>query len=274
MLRDHSRELLEQLGARCRDLVATQLREHPLPSLRLIHDELQALELEFPEVRYDLAEKTISVITEPITLDGIHLGPFEIRLEANQLDQTPPYEVIALQPHPAGDSPETTHPHVHDRTLCEGEAKDAIRLAFDQGRLCDAGLLISRVLHTYNPSSAYTKLVDWEGVSCPDCGGTVSTEELGSCDDCSVERCDGCLTRCRECGNSLCSSCEQLCDDCQESHCMECLQSCADCARDICPSCRTDLLCSDCYDLQQDFEDDETDSPHETPSPPPAGRAG
>lgn len=264
--------ILEQLGSRCRSLVALCRVNtmSPCPSLRFLAEELVALEQEFPEVRYHLAEKVLSVITEPITLDEIELGPFEIRLNWTQLALSHPYEVLALQPHPAGDSRDTTHPHVHDRILCEGEAREAIRLALDQGRLCDLCLLISRVLHTYNPGSAYTKLSEWDGIACPDCGSTHATEDFSRCEQCDDDRCEDCLTGCRECHCSLCSSCEQLCDDCQEPHCAECLENCAECARTVCSTCRTDALCGDCHDLQQESDDDETDLQDQTTAATPA----
>ncbi|WP_437193250.1 hypothetical protein [Planctomicrobium sp. SH527] len=270
-LQEHYLQTLEFLGSRCRALVALSQtsRRSPPPPLRSLYEELLALEQEFPEVRYDLAEKTVSIITEPVILEGIELGPFEIRLDWTQLPLTPPYEVLALEPHPAGDSPGTTHPHVHDRILCEGEAREAIRLALDQGRLGDVGLLINQVLHTYNPGSAYTKLADWEGVPCADCGGPCPAEDLTPCVGCEQSSCPDCCSSCRECGDSLCSACEQRCTDCQEPHCAGCLESCADCGQEVCPSCRTDALCGPCHDLQQDPEDDETDLPYQTPAPPP-----
>jgi len=275
-LEDRYLQQLERLGARCRELVAVFQQQKSgvfVPSLRDLYEELQALEQEFPEVRIALAEKTVSVITLPITLEEIELGPFEIRLDWASLRDSTSYQVLALEPNPAGDSSATTHPHVYENTLCEGDAKLAIRTALQQGRLSDVFLLISRVLHTYNPGSAYTKLSEWDGVCCPDCGDHCGIEDFGRCDQCDIERCDPCLTGCGDCGNSLCSRCEHLCDGCQEPHCPGCLESCSDCARSVCPACQSDGYCQDCYNLLLEEENhDQTDFSDETlitPTTPP-----
>ena len=62
--------------------------------------DLEALKDEFTEVRWDLREKTLSVVTEPVVVKGIELGRFEILLEYRNLGLTRPYRVIALDPNP------------------------------------------------------------------------------------------------------------------------------------------------------------------------------
>jgi hypothetical protein len=42
--------------------------------------DLAAIELEFAELEIDLQEKKVSVLTDPIVLEGTHLGPFQIVL--------------------------------------------------------------------------------------------------------------------------------------------------------------------------------------------------
>ena len=50
-------------------------------SVSEIYADLVALHDEFDEVSFDRQARTISVTTEPIELEGVHLGPFEIRLD-------------------------------------------------------------------------------------------------------------------------------------------------------------------------------------------------
>ena len=51
------------------------------PSLREIYAELMGLVDEFPEVEFDLRGHTLSVVTDPVTLDDMSLGPFRIELD-------------------------------------------------------------------------------------------------------------------------------------------------------------------------------------------------
>ena len=94
-----------------------------------IYQDLLALEEEFPEVQIDLAEAQISVTTEPLILEGIHLGPFQIRLDWQQLKATHPYRVVALEANPAASNEEITHPHVNGQLVCEGDGRVAIAAA-------------------------------------------------------------------------------------------------------------------------------------------------
>ena len=57
------------------------------------------------------------------------LGPFKIVLDWSDLSATKPDQVIALEPNGAAGDDDVTHPHVHDRTLCEGEGRVPIRNA-------------------------------------------------------------------------------------------------------------------------------------------------
>ena len=127
---------------------------------------------EFPEVSIDKAEQTLSVLTEPIDLQGTHLGPFRIVLRWNRLRQRRSYDVEASEPNPAQGEEEITHPHVQGRQLCEGEGAICIKAALSQGRIFDFFLLVKQILETYNPSSAYISLDRWNGVACPRAAGT------------------------------------------------------------------------------------------------------
>ena len=83
-----------------------------------IYQDLVALKEEFEGLDYDLRTCWLSVTTEPIVLDGIYLGPFEIQLQWDQLarSEAPTYRVIAKDPHPAESRENVTHPHVMDRS--------------------------------------------------------------------------------------------------------------------------------------------------------------
>src|SRR5690606_3433874 len=98
--------------------------EPKLPKLSDIFAELSQIDQELGEYHYDLKEKTISVITEPITLEEIDLGTFEIKLfidKISTLYTNVPYKVIALEPNPSGSDSSVTHPHVNSEILCEGD---------------------------------------------------------------------------------------------------------------------------------------------------------
>lgn len=138
--------------------------ETVLPKLSDIYAELVQIEQEFGEIKFDPNEKSISVTTEPITLEDIPFGPFEVKLfieQIHKLYSDAPYRIIALSPNPAGANDSVTHPHVSDERLCEGDGHVSIRRSLEQGRFCDFFTMIVGVLQTYNPDSPYISLNDW-----------------------------------------------------------------------------------------------------------------
>ena len=144
-----------------------------------IYADLVALDEEFAEVSFDRRGQTISVTTEPIELEGVYLGPFEIRLDWSDLAEGHPgnYRVIAVDANPAAANESVTHPHVQDEAVCEGEGRQPIRKALEQGRLLDFFVIVANLLRTYNSDSPYVSLSDWHGVECADCGTTVSDDD-------------------------------------------------------------------------------------------------
>jgi hypothetical protein len=128
-----------------------------------IFRDFLALHNEFDEVDICPRQRTVSAVTEAILLEGIDLGRFEIELRWEELSQYQPYSVIALDPNPAASSSDTTHPHVQDGSLCEGEGRVPIRQALRQGRLLDFFIMVRQILRTYNPGSAYVSLDEWHG---------------------------------------------------------------------------------------------------------------
>ncbi len=98
-----------------------------------VYRDLVALDGEFAEVRCDFEEQVIAVTTDPVVLDGIDLGRFQIRLNWQQLGDAQPYTIVALDPNPAAANSAVTHPHVSDEILCEGDGRRTIQAALRRG---------------------------------------------------------------------------------------------------------------------------------------------
>ena len=233
-----------------------RLPTRPQCTVGTIYEELLALDSEFDEVEVDLQEKHLSAITEPIELEGVELGRFQIRLDWSRSSLLDAYSVIALDPNPASISSSITHPHVRDERLCEGEGRPAIQAALQQGRLVDFFVLVRQVLETYNPSSPYVRLVDWSGVECSDCGCTAPEDDSQSCDRCSSSLCTDCSRSCGACSRTLCGSCGTLCTSCETEHCSACLARCFVCGERYCRQCLTDQQCQNCLESQENVDDE------------------
>ncbi|MFA6175056.1 MAG: hypothetical protein WC765_00585 [Phycisphaerae bacterium] len=232
--------------------------ETAMPNFSDIFAELSQAEQEFEELNFNLSEKTISVITEPITLEGISLGPFEVKLFIGQICKLytdSPFRVIALDPNPAATNEEVTHPHVSNERLCEGEGHVAIRKAIEQGRLCDFFTMAVNILQTYNSDSPYISLDDWGGIGCYDCGCTVDKESTCYCYSCENDFCESCTSYCHSCDETICLGCGTECPNCDEFVCHNCLVECSECGIRLCRCCaEDDDLCSECKDIAEDSE--------------------
>jgi hypothetical protein len=246
------REQLAHAAALCRGRVEQFEREcemgrhqEAVPTQRQLFLDLIALEDEFDEIHYNLKRRGLSVVTEAIALEGVELGRFEIELD---LDDWGSYEVISMDPNPAASSSETTHPHVQDNRLCEGEGRVPIRRALAQGRMIDFFLLVRQILQTYNPGSAYLSLDQWYGIECRDCGRLINEDERACCERCEEDVCYDCSSGCDSCGRSCCSGCVQKCAGCEEWFCEACLETCVDCVEMFCQECLTDDRCPSCRD--------------------------
>jgi hypothetical protein len=247
------------------DSQLAQLRR-PSPkcaTVRDIYEDLRALNDEFEDVLVDLEAGTISATTDPITLRGTELGPFEIRLEWRELAERSPYRVIALAPNPAATNDAVTHPHVQDERLCEGEGRAAIEAALDQGRLGDFFLIVTRLLRTYAQGQAYVELSGWEGLVCSDCGARIDADERYLCERCEAELCGECSSTCECCGMGFCSECVKSCNACGQASCESCLTSCTHCDKKCCQECLNDQLCSTCQAEQEEETDDEKEDHEE-----------
>ena len=234
------------------------------PKLNDIYAELCQIQQEYGQLKYDLKEQTLSIITDSISLDDIPFGPFEIRLRISdicQLYSSSPYRVIALDPNPAGSDSCVTHPHVSNDILCEGDGHMPIRRALEDGRLCDFFTIIINILQTYNPDSPYVSLDDWEGVSCCDCGRSVSGDDSYYCEFCDNDYCSQCSTYCQRCDTTTCLGCAYECPDCEEPVCRNCIAVCKQCEGEFCKDCLTeDGLCKSCDQDRKDNTDEQQKS--------------
>ncbi len=225
---------------------------------REIYEDLVALDEEFAELDYDISSCQLSITTEPIVLEGVYLGPFEIRWYWGQTtrNEEPSYRVIAKDPHPAESRENVTHPHVLDERLCEGDGRHAIRRARTEGRLLDFFTLIANVLRTYNPASPFVELALWSGSDCSDCGGLVDEDCSYVCHQCSETICSDCDIRCIDCEESFCSGCLGSCAVCEERVCRDCRKKCQSCHRHICPNCLNEQeRCTHCDEDDSDSQD-------------------
>ncbi len=234
--------------------------ESRLASTRDIYADLVSLHQEFDEVSFDRLGRTLSATTEPIELEGIYLGPFEIRLNWGDLPKGRPhnYRVIAIDAHPAVSNESVTHPHVQDEFVCEGEGHQPIRNALDQRRLLDFFIIVANLLRTYNSDSPYVSLPDWRGVACADCGTTFCEDERWTCEQCETMMCGECHFNCPGCDGIYCSECVTRCESCDESHCRVCMNHCLRCRAEFCRGCLNENeRCSDCYEQEMEETDEE-----------------
>ena len=223
------------------------------PSLREVYLELRQTHEELGPLGFEPKSKELSVVTEPIGLEGIHLGPFEVRLETGGLGDahSTGYHVIALDPHPAASNDAVTHPHVSDERLCAGDAAAAIEAALGAGRVFDFFTLVISVLRTYNPSSPFVSLDDWYGTGCYECGYMMAQDDVRWCELCEHDFCSECASYCTRCDETTCVRCLQSCPVCGESVCTSCMADCPDCGRSLCKNCLDDEQCP-CHEEEED----------------------
>ena len=225
-----------------------------------IYREITALHGEFPSVEVHLREKRIVVQTESIELSEMRLGVFQIKLRWDRVRETTPYSITAMDSlFEAADG--STHPHVQNEKLCEGEGATIIRRALSEGRLFDFFTVVDRILKTYNPDSAYTSLEDWDtGITCHDCGDRTASDDVCSCARCEVDLCEQCTISCNDCSDRFCSDCIESCDDCDCEVCSSCRELCTACDSHFCSSCLTDGMCHDCTEEKNHTPDSEPQS--------------
>ena len=239
-----------------------------LPSPAFLLAELEQIESEFGDWQLASDQQSLFVTTDPITLEGILLGPFEIELCLNRLDQLQmeqPLRIHALEPNWASGSEEVSHPHVRNEILCTGDATSILTQALREGRLADYLLIVRNVLNTYNPDSPHVALAEWDGVPCHDCGCSMIADDRYYCDGCERDFCDECFGCCQGCSTAMCYSCLSSCSHCDDTTCESCLKQCSECEQSCCSGCLEDSLCPECYEQKElDNDDSEEDQEPET----------
>lgn len=224
----------------------------PMATVGDVYEDLLTLEDDFDEVEFDIRDHRLSVTTEPITLQNVYLGPFEIQLDWGRTRDDSAYRVIASEPQPPESRENVTHPHVMDDRLCEGHSRHAIRQALVQGRLLDFFMLVANGLRTYNEESPFVALEVWFGVSCADCGALMDEDERYVCQKCEETICSGCEAMCGGCDDSCCSQCITCCAACDDNFCQGCLKPCKECRSSVCSGClQDDERCSSCHEKDQ-----------------------
>jgi hypothetical protein len=224
----------------------------PQTTLRDVVGELSQLDEEFDGYEYDAKAKTLTVKTDSITLEDVHLGPFAIELDLTVTagSRHLRYSVKALDPNPAGSNDSVTHPHVRDEALCEGEATIPIKAALESGRVCDFFVLVRSVLQNYNPGSTHVALDSWNGTSCHDCGYV--SDDTSYCDGCNNDFCEDCFSYCHSCDTSMCRGCLEKCAACEDLTCRDCRKSCKTCREITCTDCLEDDLCPTCREKAEE----------------------
>ncbi len=230
------------------------------PSLRDVYEELVQAGEECEGLRYSVKDRSLAVRTEPIELEGVYLGEFEIQLHIPSLSEmryNSMYSIVALDPHPAGSNQCVTHPHVSDEKLCAGDAVAAIQQALVNGRICDFFHLVQAVLTTYNPGSPYVKLEEWDGMPCYDCGYAMASDDSCFCQACENDYCEECISYCRQCEDSYCPGCMEDCSVCGDPTCAACMTDCPNCGERLCHSCLEDNQCPCIEEMEVENESEE-----------------
>lgn len=204
---------------------------HPIqakevPPIGEILQEIRHLHDEFDEVEINGKEGRIAVTIDRVLLEEVDLGPFDVQLDLERLSRrrdSSAFVIVAKDPNPASSNSACKHPHVQDESLCAGDATAPIAAALNEGRIGDAFQLVDRVLHTYNSSSAYVSLSEWDSVGCNDCGTLVSTDHLYYCQHCDKDFCDDCARTCDRCNETVCVGCSDINDD-SDRLCPTCME--------------------------------------------------
>ena len=246
----------------------------PPPTQRLVYDELVAVRTDFDEFSFDLPDQTVTIYTDEITLEGINLGRFEIRLQGRELGGTP-YIIIPESPQYPSSRSDVPHPHMLGERLCEGYASAPLAHALRTGRFSDYFQIIQQTLFSYNSESPYVSLESWYGADCHACGGHVSDDdESYYCEDCEATVCPDCSRSCQHCGNSGCDACLPNCPGCSSDCCSSCLKRCEGCSKLRCLDCLTNTLCEECHaeavtdqEASDEVADEEASDPDTTLSP-------
>lgn len=217
-------------------------------SLKTFLGDIKALGREGFEVRWSLKKNHLEFVTEPITLEGVYLGPFIIQISCElQAPGSSAYnETEGLRVKIFAEDTTThavggdlnCHPHVQGTLLCAGTMGAAITQAGNSFRIYDLVMVVRTVLKNYNPGSPHRKLESWfddrgeddeDYRSCSNCDDRFHYDDVGFCEACQEYFCDTCgnTTDCMPCGRDICDNCRTSCDECGEAICQNCRQNIA-----------------------------------------------
>ncbi len=249
MLQQLCKQTANQLAIMERDLENDEIN---IPSIKELFEEIKSLNSIFDSLNY--RRQVLSITTHPISLKDEHnneisLGRFKIYIDL-KIDPTKHgYErmiqVEALDPNPAAENEDITHPHVKENEPCLGEALDIIQNAFVEGRMESVFMILDSLLKTYNPGSPHVPIDEWNEHSrteCDRCGEKVDQDEITYCEICEHYCCGECCDHCDSCREYVCSECiVGKCVGCHQSICQSCFEgrgsSCDGCQEVVCDNC-------------------------------------
>lgn len=189
-----------------------------------IADDIRALKKEFEDVK--ISTKEISVVTEPIILEGRNFGRFkinweysrsrwDIRLEALE-PLANPWDAFRKFIERRDDFYYTyPHPHIEGNHLCLGDGDEAFFAAWTQGRIFDFFLIVSTILKNYAPINAHRRVEKWNKTTrCCKCGKEADIlKDIYKCTDCGITVCRSCMDfTCKDdnCRFGLCHRCNTM----------------------------------------------------------------
>ena len=224
------------------------------------------------EKNFKIKKEQLWITTNEITLSTAAgeytqcFGEFEIEFCIEKRDNVPVRVSVyteALDPNPARRYDDHVHPHISGTDPCLGEARPILDNAFMNGSILIAMDAMKKMLNTYNASSPYTTLEEWEVTStCNDCRDTIQDEDEERycehcdetycldcwyiCEHCSEGSCSDYTSSCGCCDNYVCEECQDYCEECSKRICRECAEICegSGCDNRICRDCRT--ICNNC----------------------------
>jgi hypothetical protein len=182
-------------------------------------------------------------------LQGLNLGRFRIELNLQSLGRRTNknvYVVRSLDLKGAATNGSVRHPHVLFDHLNAREFAEPIREAKLAGRIADLFDLVVKALRTYDPTTAYIKIEDWQKVFCSQCHRELPEGLHTFCDSCQEWCCEKCRLECPACGEKVCEDCQGVCHTCAQVFCAACMTRCAMCGAKSCQKCLQTGLCPTC----------------------------
>lgn len=160
-LLDEAKELTEKANRKrkvAEVLETTDITEAQNFARAQWHDMCQMI----PTVLQDLwiEGTTIVALTQQVYLEGILLGPYNIKIPVTTPDQLRIYVDLHAPQHPSG----YHHPHVNDQgTPCWGNLTGYVTKMAGQKNYYGLIAVALKLLHHHNPDDHYAPLAEWTG---------------------------------------------------------------------------------------------------------------